>query len=396
MLVKHTIYALAGIFIYNCQAQETASTVTLSGGLGGTPAPDSLHITKEIHQLINQKSSKVKASEMKPYMETITKAKGATFRMLPIPGGTYTMGSPDGEKGRNPDEGPQREIKIAPFWIAKLEVTWDMYENFMRNEYKLSISRNKSGSINRDADRGTHEPNQAQGDEKLVDIISQPTAPYIPLHYNMGNGAEYSKDYPACSMSHHAASKFCEWLSAQTGHYYRLPTEAEWEYACRAGSKTAYNYGDDPSKLGDHAWFKENARTDAVYECEYQPVGKKKPNAWGLHDMHGNMAEWVLDTHHTPGYTKLPKGTLNPLHLGKKTYPHVTRGGHFGMDARELRSAARLPSNSIWNIADPQLPKSIWYLSNARYIGFRIIRPAKVPSVEEMHLLWNTGPGEVE
>ena len=396
MLVKHTIYALAGIFIYNCQAQETASTVTLSGGLGGTPAPDSLHITKEIHKKIIKKHDDVKTLGMKPYTDSIPESDDAELQMLPIPGGTYTMGSPDGEKGRGNDEGPQREIKIEPFWMSKLEISWELYIGFMKNENRLGISRNKSGTINRDADRWTHEPNTAQGDERFLDIISQPTNPIIPTHYNMANGAAYADEYPACAMSHHAASKFCEWLSAQTGHYYRLPTEAEWEYACRAGSKATYSFGDDVTQLGDYAWFKGNSRADAMFEYEYQPVGKKKPNAWGLHDMHGNMAEWVLDTHHTPGYTKLPKGTLNPLHLGKKTYPHVTRGGHYDMTAEDLRSAARLPSNSIWNKIDPQLPKSIWYLSNARYIGFRIIRPAKVPSVKEMHLLWNTGPGEVE
>ena len=395
--MKYPILILSGLITLNCYAKEpVASSVTQSGSIQKPLAPDSLHITKKIHEIITQKASAEKAQKMKPYTGTITESDDAEFEMLPIPGGTYTMGSPEGERGRNKHEGPQREIKIEPFWMAKQEVTWALYMGFMKNENRLGVSRNKSGTINRDANRKTSEPNTQQGDERFLDIISQPTNPNIPTHYNMANGAAYADEYPACAMSQHAASKFCEWLSAQTGHYYRLPTEAEWEYACRAGTKTTYSFGDDASQLEHYACFKKNSRVDSFYEYEYQPAGEKKPNAWGLHDMHGNMAEWVLDAYLTPGYPKLPDGTLNPLQLSKKTYPRITRGGHYKMTAEGLRSAARFPSKPIWNKKDPQRPRSIWFLSQSRYIGFRIIRPAKIPSVEEMHLLWNTGPGEVE
>ncbi|BDS07045.1 hypothetical protein NT6N_20850 [Oceaniferula spumae] len=391
------VLPLAGLLAFNCHADEKAATATVTpiGSVGEKPAPEFLELTKTIHAAITKKAAEEKGAEMKAYTETAPEAEDAEFEMLPIPGGTFTMGSPEAEKGRTADEGPQRKIKIEPFWMGKVEVTWDLYQQFMNNEALNEVSRNKNGSINRDNDLQTPEPNKAEGDERFIDILSQPTSPFHVMHFNMANGAGYSEDYPAVSMTQHAASKFCEWLSAQTGHYYRLPTEAEWEYACRAGSKTAYSFGDDPAKLEEYGWFKKNARIDAVYEYEYQPVGTKKPNAWGLHDMHGNVAEWVLDAYLTDGYKNVPNGALNPVKLSKKRYPRVVRGGHFEMDAAELRSAARHGSDPTWKENDPQVPKSIWYHTKARWLGFRVVRPAKVPSVEEMHLLWNTGPGEL-
>ncbi len=393
--MKYSTLILSGLLTLSAYAKEpTTTTVTAIGNAATPVAPEYLHLTKTIHEIISKKAAAEKAQEMKSYTETVPEADDAKFEMLPIPAGTFTMGSAETEKGRGTDESPQREIKIEPFWMGKVEVTWDLYQTFMNNEMLKEVSRNKNGSLNRDSNLKTPEPNQAQGDESLIDILSQPTSPYHVMHFNMGNGAGYSEEYPACSMTQHAASKFCEWLSAQTGHYYRLPTEAEWEYACRAGSKTAYSFGDDPAKLEDYAWFKKNARIDAVYEYEYQPVGEKKPNAWGLHDMHGNVAEWVLDSHLKTGYSEVKNGALNPLQLSKKRYQRVVRGGHFEMDAKDLRSAARLVSDPMWKILDPQRPQSIWYHTSARWLGFRIVRPAKIPSVEEMHLLWNTGPGE--
>ena len=393
--MKYPISILSGLITLNCYAKEpVASTITAQGSVATPVAPEFLHLTKTIHEIISKKAADAKTQEMKPYTETVPEADDAEFEMLPIPAGTFTMGSPETEKDRGADEGPQREIKIEPFWMGKVEVTWDLYQTYMNNEALNDISRNINGSLNRDNNLKTIEPNKAQGDESLVDILSQPTSPFHVMHFNMGNGAGYSEEYPACSMTQHAASKFCEWLSAQTGHYYRLPTEAEWEYACRAGTKTAYSFGDDASQLEDYAWFKKNANIDAVYAFEYQAVGEKKPNAWGLHDMHGNVAEWVLDSHLKTGYAKVPNGTLNPLQLSKKRYQRVARGGHFEMDAKGLRSSARFVSEANWKMNDPQLPQSIWYHTRARWLGFRIVRPAKVPTVEEMHLLWNTGPGE--
>ena len=95
--------------------------------------------------------------------------------------------------------------------------------------------------------------------------------------------------FPAIAMTQHGANKFCQWLSAKTGHFYRLPTEAEWEYAARAGTTTTYFWGNDGSKLGQYAWYADNS------DFKYQKVGKKKPNPWGLYDIYGNVTEWVLD-----------------------------------------------------------------------------------------------------
>ena len=184
---------------------------------------------------------------------------------------------------------------------------------------------------------------------------------------------------PAICMTQHAARKYCEWLSAKTGHYYRLPTEAEWEYACRAGSKTAYSFGDDPTRLGEYGWFSDNS------DDSYHPVGKKKPNKWGLCDMHGNVSEWVLDQYREK-YE--PKAVKNPLAIPKTLYPRVVRGGGWDDSADWLRSSKRIASEEGWKDQDPQLPKSIWYHTDALSVGFRIVRPLRVPSEKERKQKW--------
>jgi formylglycine-generating enzyme required for sulfatase activity len=125
---------------------------------------------------------------------------------------------------------------------------------------------------------------------------------------------------------------------------------------------------------------------------KYQKVGKKKPNPWNLFDMHGNVAEWCLDQY-DPDYYKQFKDTVatEPWNVAKKPYPHSVRGGSWDADADRLRSAARTNSSPAWKMQDPQLPKSIWYLTDAQFVGFRIIRPLKVPPAEEMYKYWNSG-----
>ena len=160
-------------------------------------------------------------------------------------------------------------------------------------------------------------------------------------------------------------------------------TEAEWEYACRAGATTAYSFGDDAAKLGDYAWLASNS------DGKYQKVGTKKPNAWGLHDMHGNVVEWTLDQY-VPDYYAKPEAATRWAE-STKPYPHSARGGSWNDGPERLRCGARLGSDASWKMQDPQLPKSIWYLTDAQWLGFRLVRPLNVPPAEEMYRYWNNG-----
>lgn len=344
--------------------------------------PDSAASFLPVSEKIFAQLKPIPEGALKAYTETVAGAENATFEMLPILGGEFTLGTPDSEADRSDDEGPQKKIQIEPFWMASTETTWGLYRAFMEN----GKNRNKDGTLDLDGNKLSPEA-PLQSNPNLVDAISQPTPPYMPMHNSMGNNAGYDSKYPAVAATQHSASKFCEWLTAQTGHYYRLPTEAEWEYACRAGTTTAYSFGDDSSKLDAYAWYFENS------DGSYQPVATKKPNPWGLFDMHGNVSEWTIDAY-LPDYSKHPEGTINPFALSPKRYPRVSRGGHFDSDPQELRSGQRLPSDKSWKNTDPQDPKSIWYHTDNWGLGFRVIRPAKNPTLEEMHLLWNTGPGE--
>lgn len=355
-----------------------------TGDPGDLPSPHLFPTTKAIHALIVDAAGPADEAAMEAYKVEPERAPGASLDMLPIPGGTFTLGSPESEQGRGDDEGPQRKVIIEPFWMGKIEVTWAMFYPFMEGR----VARNKDGTLDRDSNQTTSEPPEIRGNETLVDTVTQPTpAVYVPLHLGLSiNG--YDPEYPAINLSQHAANKFCEWLSAQTGHFYRLPTEAEWEYACRAGTTTAWHFGDDPAMLDDYAWHAGNS------EFKYQRTGAKKPNPWGLHDMHGNVAEHVLDPYLPDAYAKIADGVINPFSLPASRYPTVVRGGHWNGDPEQSRSAARLGSSPEWKTRDPQLPRSIWYFTDASEVGFRIVRPLKTPSLEEMHRYWNIGPGD--
>ncbi len=302
---------------------------------------------------------------MKPYTDLIY-ATEARFDMVPIEGGKFTIGSPAGEAERGDDEGPQREVTVAPFWIGKYEVTWDEYEVFM---FALDCQRRKVNKI------------APSTYDLKADALVRPTKPYTDMTFGMGK-----RGYPAISMTHYAARMYCNWLSVKTGRYYRLPTEAEWEYACRAGTKTAYSFGDDAEQIGEHAVFYNDGQTE-----KYAKVGSKKPNPWGLHDMHGNVNEWVLDQYEPDAYQKLTGVAVNPVAVTTKLYPHVARGGAWDDDPPALRSAARRPSNIDWKQQDPQIPQSVWYHTDAQFSGFRIVRPLVEPSDEEKKKIWDAG-----
>ena len=231
------------------------------------------------------------------------------------------------------------------------ETTWDEYDEFWR----------------------TRPPGQKEDVEpatpKNADAVTHPTKPYSDETWMHGR-----EKHPVLGITYHSAMQYCRWLSLKTGKTYRLPTEAEWEYACRAGTKTAYYFGDDPKQLGDYAWFDPNSNGDS------QEVCTKKPNAWGLYDMLGNVDEYCLDRYQKDYYStlSLDKPTLQPVNLpGPERFGHVARGGSWADDPPQCRSAARLASDKKWIKLDPQRPQSIWWLTSADFVGFRIVRPVE-------------------
>jgi formylglycine-generating enzyme required for sulfatase activity len=170
---------------------------------------------------------------------------------------------------------------------------------------------------------------------------------------------------------------YCQWLYKKTGIFYRLPTEAEWEYACRAGSPAAYPFGNDDQQLGKYAWYAANSAG------KYHPVKQRKPNAWGLYDMLGNVAEWTLDQYKEDYFDQIRAQPGSPWIPPARKQPGALKGGSFADPAAALRSAARLRSDPKWNARDPQIPKSKWWNADAPFIGFRVLRPLKQPSPEE-------------
>lgn len=282
---------------------------------------------------------------------------GVKFEMKAIPGGAFQMGSPSTEPGHKGDEGPVHPVQVSPFWMSAHEITWDIYELFVYQDYDQTKSLG-------------------------VDAITRPSKPYLDMTFGMGK-----EGYPAVGMTQFNALQFCKWLYSRTGIFYRLPTEAEWEYACRAGSSNPYSFGNDTTRLNDFAWSKSNSMDKT------QPVGSKKPNQWGLYDMHGNVAEWTLDQYNPGFYSQnSSKTTNNPLARAEKLYPHSVRGGSFGDNALSLRSAARRGSDPDWKRIDPQIPKSNWWFPEAPFVGIRLVRPVTPPSKEEIETFYNQQP----
>ncbi len=329
-------------------------------------SPDNRDLVARIHERIEATSDERTESAMKDYVGKVPRT-GADYSMVAIRGGSFQMGSPADEAHRGENEGPLTKVDVAPFWMGKFEVTWDEYEPFMITQ----VDRKKNGA-RVDYDPTIHE---------MADAVSQPTKPYMEMSFGMGQ-----RGYPAISMTQHAANKYCQWLSAQTGHFYRLPTEAEWEYACRAGTTTPYSFG-DASKIDEYAWYYDNS------DEKYQKVGQKKPNPWGLHDMHGNVMEWTADRFSSTYFSDIEGQTKSPFLSPERLYPRTVRGGGWDDDPQNLRSAFRKGSDAIWKQQDPQLPKSIWYHTDAQWLGFRIVRPLATPSIDEMYRFWNSATG---
>lgn len=294
------------------------------------------------------------------------------FEMVPVPGGTFKMGSPTQEAGRKADEGPQVEVQVEPFWMGKYEVTWSEYKQFM-NLYAILKEFEARGM-------------RKVTDENKSDAITAPTELYDPgITYSYGEEPRQ----PAVTMTQYAAKQYTKWLSGVYGHQYRLPAEAEWEYACRAGTSTKYHFGNDPKKLAEYAWFYDNA------DGAMQEVGTKKPNPFGLYDMHGNVSEWVLDQQLEDGYQRLAgkQGlkAIDTIAWPTKPYPRVARGGSWDDDPKECRSAAKMGSNDVeWKSEDPNIPLSPWWYTTepAHCVGFRLLRPLNELPKKSMAKYW--------
>ncbi len=322
-------------------------------------------------------------ADMKPYRERI----GKWMEMVPIKGGKVLMGSPDTEAGRGKHEGPQFTVEIEPFWMGKYEVTWDDFALFQaeRNEETL---KNRAVPIPKD---------------RLADAVSVPSYSWWlscePPHIDALMGR--NGGYPVSQLSQFSAAQFTKWLSKKTGRFYRLPTEAEWEYAARAGSKTAYYWGDDPDHLPKAAWHAANSTWEDVAKrgfpletdrylkgMGYRIVGKLEANPWGLHDMYGNVGEWVIDAYAPDHYAKFAGKTVSwkkaILWPAKSTFPTVIRGGDFSTPANATRSASREASSKELQYMDPMLPRSAWWYTDGYHVGFRIVRPLKEPGEEKL------------
>lgn len=311
-------------------------------------------------------SIKTDKGYMVPYTVTIP-GSDVTFDMVPIPGGTFTMGSPDSEDDRQDNEGPQFKVEMEPYWMAKCEVRWAEYKQYMAlyGIFKEMESR-KIREVNED---------------NMIDAITAPTELYDPsFTFEFGEEPEL----PAVTMTYYAARQYTKWMSAVTGAFYRLPSEAEWEYACRAGTETAYSFGDDPDDLEDYAWYYDNSDEGP------SPVGQKKPNPWGLHDMHGNVAEWCLDEVLEDGYAKFGGKAVkaaDALVWPTQLTSRAIRGGSWEDDPENCRSAFRLPSEEDdWKMEDPNLPLSPWWFTSdpTRGVGFRMVRPLTAPADKEL------------
>ncbi len=315
---------------------------------------------------------------MVPYKMTIPGTE-VTFEMQPIPGGTLKLGSPESEAKRKPDEGPQIEVTIEPFWMSTYEVTWAEYKQYMSMHDKFKRLLSAKLLPITDANRSL--------------VVTAPSSLYDPT-FTFKQGADPKQ--PAVTMSQFAAKQYTKWLSGITGQFYRLPAEAEWEYACRAGSESAYFFGDDPAKLGDYAWHYDNANETTHL------VGQKQPSPWGLYDIHGNVGEWCLDQYLKEGYKRLEGKTQTgeeSIAWPTKLYPRVIRGGSWDEDADRLRSAARRGSDDDdWRAEDPNFPQSPWWFTSqpALSVGMRPIRPLNEPPAEERNKFWNADLPQVQ
>ncbi|PHS11961.1 MAG: transcriptional regulator [Blastopirellula sp.] len=336
---------------------------------GHAIAEETLGISKT--QPATGASVKIDGGYMVPYQFKIP-GTDATVEMVPIPGGTFKLGSPASDKGHTTAEAPQVTIVVEPFWMAKHETTWGQYDPFLElYDMFKQFEAKKIRNVN---------------DDNRIDAITAPTPMYDPRI-----SKEYGEDprLPAVTMTPYAAQQYTKWISGITSNQYRLPSEAEWEYAARAGAKTAYHFGNDETKLGDYAWFFGNADETPHF------VGLKKPNPFGLYDMHGNVWEIVLDQYSEAGHQRL-KGkktaAVNAIAWPTKSDPWMVKGGGWDDNAKLCRAASKMGTNDDdWKAGDANLPLSPWWFTDypSLCVGFRMIRPLQALPKEKMTPYWD-------
>lgn len=315
---------------------------------------------------------------MVPYSMTIP-GTDVAIDMVPVPGGTFKFGSPEDEADRKDDEGPQLEVQVDPMWVAKTETNWAQYKEYMR---LYLIFKDFEAKGLRKVD-----------DDNMVDAITAPTELYDPS-FTFEYGEEPQQ--PAVTMTQYSAQQFTKWLSLVSGIQYRLPTEAEWEYAARGGTTTAYSWGDSTDDIDEFAWYFDNADEGAPH------VGTKKPNPFGLHDMHGSVAEWTVNQYTEDGYAEFksdqPLKAVDIVKWPEDSNPCVSRGGTWEQDPEDLRCAARLASDDEeWKDEDPNFPKSPWWFTNdpARGVGFRVFRSYQPLEKQKIAKFWDTSSQDV-
>ena len=306
-----------------------------------------------------------RVNEFENFTERIPKSP-ISFNMIAIKGGTFNLGSPSSEPFRKENEGPVTEAKISSFFMAEIEVSWDEYLAF----YVQTAAEGRPTDT-----EGVRTKNVSE-----TDAISGATPPYGQPDQGWGLGKR-----PAISFSFHAAETYCRWLSQVTSKTYRLPTEAEWEYACRGGSSDPYFFPGDPRKFEKSGLKAKLSKNDTTVINTYiiykgnspsktQTPDKVKPNPFGLKNMAGNVGEFCSDWYQPDAYSRYPAGIVIDPKGPQEGTEHVVRGGSFQSMAGSLRSAARnYTRTESWLKTDPQMPKSIWWYSDCFNVGFRIV-----------------------
>lgn len=244
----------------------------------------------------------VQPSALQTYAETLPNSV-VKIQMIAVPGGSIKIGN--------------KTVTVKPFWIAQTETPWEAFDVFTSS--------------------GDPSPAYDQTEFK-ADVVARPSKSYILPDLGWGHNGS-----PAINLSFTSVEMFCRWLAKATKKKYRLPTEAEWEWACRAGSTDAWKL--DAAQLDKAAWYEANSRKMS------HPVAKKEPNKYGLNDMLGNVGEWSTDLDGKP----------------------VLCGSTFLDPANEVTPSRRQRWEPEWQDKDPQIPKSRWWLSDAPFAGFRIV-----------------------